>query len=129
MDFREATPVAFINVTERERALTFYRNILGFELSSADSYGDFIAMGQALIRMTVMPGYQPPPYPVCGWEVADIGAAVALLAGRGVTMTIYEGLGQDEQGIWTSPENGSKVAFFSDSEGNVLSLSQRWTRP
>lgn len=125
MNLREATPVAFINVTERERALGFYRDVLGFTPSSADSFGDFIDMGQALIRITVLPGYQPPQYPVCGWDVADIGEAVAVLAERGVAMTIYEGLGQDAQGIWTSPENGSKVAFFSDSEGNVLSLTQR----
>jgi predicted enzyme related to lactoylglutathione lyase len=33
-------------------------------------------------------------------------------------------MGQDELGIWTAPDGGAKVAWFSDSEGNVLSLSQ-----
>ena len=123
MDLRESVPVAFVNVAERERALAFYRDTLGFALKSADAFGDFIDMGKALIRMTVLPGYQPQQYPVVGWEVADIGAAVAALGERGVAMTIYEGMGQDAQGIWTSP-HGTKVAFFSDPDGNVLSLTQ-----
>jgi hypothetical protein len=32
--------------------------------------------------------------------------------------------GQDALGIWTSPDGGSKVAFFADPDGNVLMLSQ-----
>jgi hypothetical protein len=31
---------------------------------------------------------------------------------------------QDELGIWTSPDGKSKVGFFADPDGNVLSLSQ-----
>jgi predicted enzyme related to lactoylglutathione lyase len=30
---------------------------------------------------------------------------------------------QDEKGIWTTP-TGSKVAWFHDPDGNVLSVSQ-----
>lgn len=123
MDLKQATPVAYINVTERERALAFYTDTLGFSVKAADAYGDFIDMGGGLIRMTVLPGFQAQQYPVLGWDVADIGAAVSALADKGVAMTIYEGMGQDAQGIWTSP-HGVKVSFFSDPDGNVLSLSQ-----
>lgn len=112
MNLDQATPVAFINVTERERALGFYRDVLGFSLKSADGFGDFIDMGAGMIRMTVLPGFQAQGYPVLGWDVADIGAALAALAEKGVSMIAYDGMGQDEQGIWTSPD------------GNVLTLSQ-----
>jgi catechol 2,3-dioxygenase-like lactoylglutathione lyase family enzyme len=61
---------------------------------------------------------------VLGWEVDDIEAAVAALTANGVTMNIYEGLGQDERGIWTAPDNSCKVVFFSDPDGNGLSLTQ-----
>ena len=52
------TPVAFISVSDRERALTFYRDVLGLELRSSDSFGDFIQLDGALLRVTVLPDGQ-----------------------------------------------------------------------
>lgn len=59
-----------------------------------------------------------------GWNVSDIVAAAKDLRARGVAFTIYDGMGQDELGVWTSPDGKAKVAWFSDPDGNVLSLSQ-----
>ena len=39
-------------------------------------------------------------------------------------MNIYEGLGQNQSGIWTAPDGSCKVAFFNDPDGNGLSLTQ-----
>ena len=50
-------------------------------------------------------------------------AAVHALRDRGVSFSIYDGLGQDADGVWTAPD-GTKVAWFADPDGNVLSLSQ-----
>jgi hypothetical protein len=41
-----------------------------------------------------------------------------------VVFTVYEGMGQDGLGIWTSPDGKGKVAWFNDPDGNVLSLTQ-----
>lgn len=121
---KSATPVAFLYVSDRERALGFYRDTLGLELHSSDAFGDFIGMGDALARMTVMPDHKAHPHPVLGWNVGDIVAAVEALRDRGVAFTIHEGMGQDALGIWTSPDGAAKVAFFADPDGNVLSLTQ-----
>lgn len=121
---RSATPVAFLQVGDRERALGFYRDLLGLELRSSDDFGDFLHFGGGLLRMTVLPDFKPHPHPVLGWNVADIRSAVEALRARGVEFAVYEGMGQDELGIWTSPDGASKVAFFADPEGNLLSLSQ-----
>jgi catechol 2,3-dioxygenase-like lactoylglutathione lyase family enzyme len=121
---QSATPVIFLYVSDRDRALAYYCETLGFTLHSSDPFGDFIHLGGAMLRMTVMPDHQPHAHPVLGWNVEDIGASVDALAGRGVAFAIYDGMGQDERGIWTSPDGASKVAFFDDSEGNVLSLAQ-----
>ena len=118
------TPVAFLYVGERARALGFYRDTLGLALHSSDDFGDFIDLGAALARMTVLPDHKAHPHPVLGWNVADIGAAVEALRGRGVAFAIYEGMGQDALGIWTAPDGKTKVAFFADPDGNVLTLSQ-----
>ena len=125
MTFQQAgIPVAFLSVGDRARALGFYCDTLGLALRSTDAYGDFIELGGALLRMTAMPGHEPSPHPVLGWNVADIGAAAAALRARGIAFAIYEGMGQDADGIWTAPGGATKVAFFVDPDGNVLTLSQ-----
>lgn len=116
--------VAFVYVTDRSRALAFYGDLLGLEHKSADAFGDFLSAGNTLIRMTVMPDHQPSPHPVFGWDVPDIAAAAYALRRKDVSLIVYEGMGQDELGIWTAPEGKAKVAWFRDSEGNLLSLSQ-----
>jgi predicted enzyme related to lactoylglutathione lyase len=119
-----STPVAFVYVTDRERALSFYLEKLDFQLRSSDGFGDFIDLGSGLIRMTVMPEHTASAHPVLGWNVGDISATAKALRERGIAFTIHEGMGQDALGIWTSPDGGSRVAFFSDPDGNVLTLSQ-----
>jgi catechol 2,3-dioxygenase-like lactoylglutathione lyase family enzyme len=121
---QSSTPVAFLYVKERERMLNFYVEKLGLPLKSSDAFGDFIDLGTALLRVTVMADHAASPHPVLGWNVADIVSAVQSLRERGITFTIHEGMGQDALGIWTSPDGGSKVAFFADPDGNVLMLSQ-----
>lgn len=118
------TPVAFVLVTDRARAMAFYVDTLGLALHSSDGFGDYIDMGQGLIRMTVIPGHVASPHPLLGWMVEDIVSSVKGLAAQGVVFTIYDGLGQDALGIWTSPDGAAKVAFFADPDGNVLSLTQ-----
>ena len=58
-----------------------------------------------------------------GFTVADIATAVDGLSARNVTFTRYEGMGQDERAIWTSP-SGARVAWFLDPDGNNLSVTQ-----
>ncbi len=121
---QSATPVAFLYVSDRERALGFYRDTLGLALRSADAFGDFIELGGALLRMTVMPDHQAHPHPVLGWNVEDIRATVEALRDLGIAFTIHEGLGQDALGIWTAPDGNTRIAFFADPDGNVLTLSE-----
>jgi catechol 2,3-dioxygenase-like lactoylglutathione lyase family enzyme len=118
------TPVAFINVSNRDRALAFYRDMLGLELRSSDDFGDFIQLDGGLLRLTVLPDFKPSPHPVLGWNVRDMTSTVTSMRERGVSFTVYPGMGQDELGIWTGPDGRVKVAWFADPDGNVLSLSQ-----
>jgi hypothetical protein len=60
---------------------------------------------------------------VLGWTVADIAASVRNLVDRGVSFQRYDGMEQDDLGIWTTPD-GSFVAWFKDPDDNVLSLTQ-----
>ena len=67
-----------------------------------------------------------------GWEVADIESIVAALKARGVIFEEYDlpGLktakGMAEiAGNYPSKGAGEKGAWFKDSEGNILAVSQR----
>lgn len=76
------------------------------------------------MRLSSVPGYQPHPHTVLGWAVPDIRAALAELREKGISPNIYDGFGQDADGIWGSPASGAQVCWFPDPDGNVLSLTQ-----
>lgn len=124
MILQNARPVAFVTVRDRERGRSFYEDILGLPHKSGDDFGDFFEMNGGLLRMTPMPDFEAHAHPVLGWDVSDIASVVRALRDKGIVFSIYEGMGQDELGIWTAPDGRSKVAWFADPFGNVLSLSQ-----
>ena len=120
-----AQPVTFILTANRAAAKPFYAGALGLAILAEDDFAvTFALAGGATMRLTDLPDHRAQDHTVLGWDVADIGAAVAELRGKGVTFKIYEGFGQDDNGIWSPPGGGAKVAWFSDPDGNVLSLTQ-----
>lgn len=125
MPLADARPVAMIATGDRKAAEPFYAESLGLRRKGDDGFAALFDLAGVTLRLTEVPGYSAASHPVLGWEVPDIDAAVAALASNGVAMTVYEGLGQDERGIWTAPDASCKVAFFSDPDGNGLSLTQR----
>ena len=56
-------------------------------------------------------------------DFADLRSAVVELRDRGTAFLSYEGIDQDDQGVWTTP-NGDLVAWFHDPDLNVLSLTE-----
>jgi hypothetical protein len=58
------------------------------------------------------------------WAVDDVGAEVAELKARGVVFEEYDMPGiKTVNGIATA--GGAKTAWFKDTEGNTLAVSQR----
>jgi catechol 2,3-dioxygenase-like lactoylglutathione lyase family enzyme len=124
MSLATAKPIAMITTKDRKAAEAFYGDTLGLTRKGDDGFAALFDLSGTTLRLTEVPGYIASGHPVLGWEVGDMEAAVSALAANGVTMNIYEGLGQDALGIWTAPDNSCKVAFFSDPDGNGLSLTQ-----
>jgi catechol 2,3-dioxygenase-like lactoylglutathione lyase family enzyme len=118
-----ASLMAFVPVDDLGRAREFYVATLGLELAQADEYGCMLRSNGTTVRLAVVEGYSRPPFTVLGWEVTSITTAVRALTEAGVTFHRYEGMGQDASGIWLAP-SGDSVAWFPDSEGNTLSLTQ-----
>ena len=121
--------MAMICVADRLRARAFYSDVLGpvlgFGAPKIDHFGDQIPCGEGWIRLTAITGWQAGQYPVLGWQVDDAVAAAQALAAAGVALLRYPGFDQDELGLWTSPDGGARIAWFNDSEGNLLSLTQQ----
>jgi predicted enzyme related to lactoylglutathione lyase len=76
-----------------------------------------------MLRVTAVPEVAQAGYTVLGWRVRDIAASVRDLAASGVTFLRYDGMSQDQDGIWTAP-SGARVAWFADPDGNTVSLTQ-----
>jgi len=119
-----ATAITFVLTRDRAASDAFYRDTLGLRFLTDDGFAAVFDLNGASLRITHVPDHAAAPHPVLGWQVADIAAAVADLTGKGVSMILYPGMGQDETGVWTAPNGSAKVAFFADPDGNVLSLTQ-----
>jgi catechol 2,3-dioxygenase-like lactoylglutathione lyase family enzyme len=116
--------MAFVTVRDVDRARTFYRDVLGLRLLSEQlPFALIFDANGVVLRVAIDPECTPARGTVLGWRVPDIVAAVRGLVSAGVTLERYSFMQQDENGIWSSP-SGSRVAWFKDPDGNVLSLSQ-----
>jgi catechol 2,3-dioxygenase-like lactoylglutathione lyase family enzyme len=115
--------VALVGTTDLARARQFYEQVLGLPVVEQNDFACVLNANGVMLRVTPVQELVAAPYTVLGWSVADIGATVAGLTERGVAFHRYEGMGQDEAGIWTAP-GGDRVAWFRDPDGNVLSLTQ-----
>jgi catechol 2,3-dioxygenase-like lactoylglutathione lyase family enzyme len=125
MSLLGADPVCFILTADRTRAKPFYAGALGLPILDEDDFAVTLDLGGgSVIRLTDLPEHVAAEHTVLGWSVTDIRAAVAELRAKGVTFRIYEGFGQDADGIWSPPGGGAQVAWFTDPDGNVLSLTQ-----
>src|SRR5262245_15231847 len=117
-----AAVVAFVATTDLDRARDFYSGTLGLTTQEITPYACVLIGGGTTIRATKVDEFVPQPFTVLGWEVNDIRAAVAGLVELGVAFTRYDGMKQDADGLWSTPD-GSLVAWFKDPDGNTLSLT------
>ncbi len=115
--------VAFVATTDPRRAKAFYAKTLGLRLLSEDGFALAFDAGGTMLRVAIVKTLQPAGYTVLGWIVPDIARAVRELVKRGVRFQRYEWMLQDDAGIWSSP-SGARVAWFTDPEGNTLSLTE-----
>ena len=114
---------AFVPTINQEKAKYFYKDVLGLSLLSQDNYAlEFDANG-TLLRVTTVRELTPHPFTVLGWKVNDIETVIRELNKKGISFERYDFMQQDELGIWHAP-GGTKVAWFKDADGNLLSLDE-----
>ena len=115
--------IAFVATTDLARARAFYEGVLGLRVVEDDGVAVAFDAHGTMLRVTAVREVRPAPYTVLGWAVPDAAAAVRDLAAEGVATLRFDGVEQDELGIWNAP-SGALVAWFSDPDGNTLSVAQ-----
>jgi len=115
--------IGFVPVSSMEIAESFYVEILGLTVLEQSPYALVVMAANAMIRLTPVPELRVQPFTIAGWHVPNIEDHVRELFARGVVFQRYEGVQQNELGVWTAP-NGDRVAWFKDLDGNTLSLSE-----
>jgi catechol 2,3-dioxygenase-like lactoylglutathione lyase family enzyme len=114
---------SFVPTVRPKEAKSFYQDILGLKLLSEDDFALEFDINGSLLRVTTVQNLTPQPFTILGWNVDDIVSVIRQLNNKNIFCERYDFFEQDDLGIWTSP-NGSKVAWFKDPDGNVLSLTE-----
>ncbi|HEX7578060.1 MAG TPA: VOC family protein [Verrucomicrobiae bacterium] len=115
--------IGFAATRNSASARKFYEETLGLVFISEDPFAVVFDVNGTMLRVQKVQELMPAHHTVLGWEVHDIRAEIEALTKKGVRFEHFDGLPQDESGIWTSP-SGGKVAWFKDPDGNTLSLTQ-----
>jgi catechol 2,3-dioxygenase-like lactoylglutathione lyase family enzyme len=115
--------IAFASTTDLAKARSFYEATLGLPIMDENAYACVFNAHGTMLRITAVAEVTHPGYTVLGWRVTDISETVAGLESLGVVFARYDGMEQDAQGVWTTP-NGDRIAWFTDPDGNVLSITE-----
>ncbi len=122
---KNAPIVPYIPVADVGRARKFYEGILGLKPNEEYAGGVIYECGKgSWVFMYPSAGAGTSKASTAFWAVDDVAAEVAELKARGVVFEEYDLPGlKTVNGIATG--GGAKTAWFKDSEGNILAVSQR----
>jgi catechol 2,3-dioxygenase-like lactoylglutathione lyase family enzyme len=115
---------AYIPVSDVARARKFYEGTLGLRPKEEYAGGVIYECGGSEVFMYPTKNAGTSKASQAFWQVVDVEAEVAELKGRGVTFEEYDMPGiAMKNSIATG--GGAKTAWFKDTEGNILAISQR----
>jgi catechol 2,3-dioxygenase-like lactoylglutathione lyase family enzyme len=120
---RSADLVAFVATRDLEAAGAFYGSTLRLPLLEANDFARVYDAHGTQLRVTLVQSLANAPYTVLGWRVDDIVQTIDELHAAGVRFNRYDGMDQDDNGVWVAPD-GTRVAWFADPDTNTLSLQQ-----
>jgi predicted enzyme related to lactoylglutathione lyase len=121
---RNAPIRAYIPASNIARARKFYEEIVGLLPKEEYAGGVIYECGGASVFMYPTPNGGTSKASQAFWQVTDVEAEVAELKARGVKFEEYDMPGLTmKNSIVTA--GGAKTAWFKDTEGNILAVSQR----
>lgn len=112
-----------ICTTRVAEARVFYEDLLGLELKGMSAGALVFDVGGAELRVSPVPHLSPSEHTVVGFAVKDLDRVIGDLDERGVALERFDGFPHDKAGAIKTPD-GSRVAWFRDPDGNLLSVVQ-----
>jgi catechol 2,3-dioxygenase-like lactoylglutathione lyase family enzyme len=112
-----------ICTSNMDKAEHFYCNVLGLPLKGMSLGALVYQVGSSTLRVSPVPSMLPSVHTVLGFAVSDIQDVVRGLRVRGIDMEKFASFPHDDEGIVRLPD-GSRVAWFRDPDGNLLSVVQ-----
>jgi catechol 2,3-dioxygenase-like lactoylglutathione lyase family enzyme len=125
--FENAAFGATLPASDIQRAIAWYSDVLGLEPVEVDPrMGATFKIGDAQFGVYPSAFAGTNQATAAGLRVADFDAAIAHLRSKGVTFedVDFGEMGKTVDGVISDPEMG-KAAWFKDSEGNILVISDR----
>lgn len=107
-----------VGVTDLEKAIAFYRDVIGFELLHAEPHFHFASFRVGDMQFSLAGGAGGDTHGTgdrntgIGFQVTDVDAAYAELSAKGVTFTM-----KPSKQPW-----GGYMAMFADPDGNIFYL-------
>jgi catechol 2,3-dioxygenase-like lactoylglutathione lyase family enzyme len=115
---------AYIPVADVSRARRFYEETLGRRPKQEFAGGVIYECGGAEVFLYLTSNAGTSKASQAYWQVQDVEAEVAELKARGLKFEEYDMPGMTmKDSIVTA--GGAKTAWFKDTEGNILAISQR----
>ena len=119
----DAMAVATIPVTDLEKSLPFYRDVLGLAVLDEGPFACRLGAGSTQVSI-----FKRPPvergHTMAHFEVKDIEATVAHLKSRGVVFEEYDSGPIATTNSIANYAPGIRGAWFKDPDGNVLGLRE-----
>ncbi|GLW35676.1 hypothetical protein Areg01_86110 [Actinoplanes regularis] len=115
--------IACVPSTDLVRSRAFYEGLLGLTVARVTPIALELRAGEVTIQLTeVRGGLRVQPFAVLGWAVEDVFATALVLGARGVQFVDVDGEELHTDVVYAVP-NGTRVAWFRDPDGNVLSVT------
>jgi predicted enzyme related to lactoylglutathione lyase len=121
--FEDAKAFSGFSVDDIAQAKQFYGETLGLRVSEANGLLTLHLAGERDTLIYPKEHHTPAAFTILNFPVEDIDRAVDELTERGVRCERYEGMDQDDKGIFRG--GGPLIAWFTDPAGNILSVLQR----
>ncbi|MBV8976756.1 MAG: VOC family protein [Alphaproteobacteria bacterium] len=118
-----ANPIVVICTRDVDRAVLFYRDVLGLTFDRQDRFGAVFTLAATELRIALVADFVPHGHTMLGFQVKDVAAAVRTLSAGGAAFLRIAAYSHDELGVVTLPHGAGHVAWMKDPDGNILSIT------